>query len=321
MAVNDQQHPWRRKCAGFTLIEIAMVLLIVGLIMGMVLQFGGGIRDARKRQAVVTQLATLDAALASFVAVNKRLPCPANGALANAAAGAGAEMRSAAGTCNPANQANGVVPWVTLGLTGADALDPWNGRITYRVDPQLAGATPRPLLMNMSNCDPSATGAADPATGACKAGPAPCVGSVDCTTPSAFLANKGIDVWDGQNGATGFANRQNNAASGSGAAYVLISHGPSGAGAYNSVGNLQPGMIVLGLDEVQNANGQALAMPATQATVYRNAPLNENDELFVPSPPVTPPPPARTLVHFDDYLSHPTIMTVLNKANLGPRAR
>ena len=327
-----------RHNRGFTLIEMAIVLLIIGLALGMILNVTGSMRDTQNRQLVQTKLAVLDTALANFVAQNKRLPCPANGTLASTAVGVGVETLSAGpppaanppkGTCGPANQTNGVIPWVTLGLTESDATDPWNGRMTYRVFPPLAmqaqsvGASPlTPIaapygLMDMTACDPAGTsnapvaiagacGGFNSATGCTQCAPSSACSTAtlnQCVSPANYLKNKGLDVWDGVNGATGWAIRQNNPALGTGAAYVIISHGPSGTGAYNSSGILQPGSVAAGADELPNRANLGIALPSAQGTTYRDAKLNEN--------------PA---AHFDDYLSHPTIMSVLNKANLGPRA-
>lgn len=306
---------------GFTLIEMAIVLVVIGLLLGILLGPGREILENQKRKAVRAKLDAADTALANFVALNKRLPCPANGTIVSGGVNAGVEA-VALGRCAPLTEINGVLPWVTLGLAEEDARDPWNARLTYRVDPALAAAPPQPLLMNMTNCDPSSTGLAGPG-GICIAPLGACTGNANCTSPANFLAGKGLDVWDGLNGAAGYNARQNNSATVTGAAYVLISHGPSGAGAYNGqTSALQPGSIALGKDlEEQNVNGQPLAKPATQATAYRDAPLNDNTQVYVVPPPIPVPAPApRTAVHFDDYLSHPTIMTVLNRAQLGPRA-
>jgi prepilin-type N-terminal cleavage/methylation domain-containing protein len=303
---------------GFTLIEMAIVLVIVGAAAAMVLKASGGMLDAEKRKSARIRLDTVDTALANFVAIHKRLPCPANGTIATGLPNAGIETLSPAGTCNPITQQFGVLPWITLGLSENDASDPWEGRLTYRVDPALAGSAPLPLLMNMSNCDPSATGPTGPG-GSCISPTSPCTGSVSCTSPTSFLVGKGLDVWDGRNGAAGWAARQNNRTTGTGAAYVLISNGPGGTGAYGHNGGLQPGSVAINPDDEQpNVNNQVLALPATQVNTYRDALLNENQALR-PTPP-GPPQPAQTLTHFDDYLSHPTIMSVLNRANLGPRA-
>lgn len=299
---------------GFTILEMAIVLFIIGLIASLLVGASSTYLEASRRQAVRTQLDALDVALTNFVAINKRLPCPADGSLASGNVLAGVEVL-AAGACSPATQLNGVVPWVTLALSEADIRDPWQHRISYRVDPALAGSTV--LLMNMSNCDPSATGAAG-AGGICSAPAGACTGTAACTSPANYLANKGLDVWDGRNAAAGFAARANNRATGSGAAYVLISHGQNGLGSFGGNGTLQAGSVANGENEIPNQNGTALALPALQATVYRDAPLNDvNDTILPPLPAPQIPQPGN---HFDDYLSHPTIMTVLAKANLGPRA-
>jgi prepilin-type N-terminal cleavage/methylation domain-containing protein len=306
-----------RISPAFTLIEMAIVLVIIGLAAVMLLNFSSAMSDNEKRKNVRARLDTLEIALVNYIALNRRLPCPANGRSATGASGAGIEQRNpGSGAC--LNMVDGVVPWITLGIAENDASDPWGGRLTYRIDPALAG---NQLLMNMSDCDPSSSGATG-AAGICKTPVVPCTGNAGCTSPAAFLAGKGLDVWDGLNGTAGWNARQNNSGAGSGAAWVIISHGPSGAGAYNVRGaNVQPGTVPLGRNlEEQNVNGLALAKPATEANTYRDAPLNDNVLLVVQAPLPAPQLPTRTQLHFDDYLSHPTLMSVLNKANLGPRA-
>ncbi|MES2934252.1 MAG: hypothetical protein V4805_12290 [Pseudomonadota bacterium] len=242
----------------------------------------------------------LDTALANFEAVNKRLPCPANGSIASGALNAGVEtLQVGSGLCNPANQSNGVLPWVTLGISENDALDPWNGRITYRVQPALASNLLR--LMNMSWCDPAGTpsGASGQAL-ACTAG---CAGNT-CMNPLNFLYSKGLKV---QDGASGWLNQSTPAWPGSsppppnssGAAYVLISHGPTGAGAFNSFGLLQAGTVTVGANESANLNNQALL----GTTIFIDMAINNS----------------ASTAHFDDYLSHPTLTDVLGRVSLGAR--
>jgi prepilin-type N-terminal cleavage/methylation domain-containing protein len=317
-----------KKARGFSLVEVAMALVIGGIAVGMIITVTLSLRDGTQRSTIRTQLDTIDTALANFVAQNRRLPCPASGVVPTGNPNAGQEtlwlgpaLPSLIGSCNPSTQSDGIVPWVALGLSEADVTDPWGGRITYRVDPALATGSTFPRLMVMSLCDPSSTGPVNP-SGECKAPVSPCTGNPNCTSPIAFLVNKGLDVWNGINGAPGWALRQNNRGAGTGAAYVLISHGPSGTGAYNKNGvTPQPGSVLAGTnDEVFNLNGNPLKplppapvaapgplspLPASSiANTYRDAPLIE----------------AAGAAHFDDYLSHPTIMSVLNRANLGPRA-
>ncbi|MFZ6758776.1 hypothetical protein ACO0K9_16345 [Undibacterium sp. Ji50W] len=257
-------------------------------------------RQLSNQTAVNATLKKIDIALANFVAQNKRLPCPADGSIASGLPNAGIESPyPAAALCAPATQAKGVVPWVTLGISESEATDPWNGRITYRVQAALANSVTK--LMNMSWCDPAGTTTG--ASGLALACTAACSGTA-CMHPLNFLYSKGLQVQDGLGGwlnqpAPPWAAVPPPPNS-SGAAYVLISHGPTGAGAYNKSGNIQPGSAVVGTNEMANRNNQAL----TGATIFIDA----------------KPDNTLTASHFDDYLSHPTISTVLTNASLGPRS-
>src|SRR4051812_38954815 len=107
-----------QKDRGFTLIEIAIVLLIIGLSMGMLLPMSANFIEAQKRQTVRSMLSVVDAALVNFVVQNRRLPCPADGTISSGVANAGVEtLVVATGICNPATEINGVVPWASLGIS------------------------------------------------------------------------------------------------------------------------------------------------------------------------------------------------------------
>lgn len=257
-------------------------------------------RKLTLQTGVGSTLNNIDTALANFVAQNKRLPCPADGTFASGSANAGIESPfPATGLCSPVNQSNGVVPWVTLGISETDAADPWNGRISYRVQPALASSVTR--LMDMSWCDPA--GIATGAFGLALACNSACIGAT-CMNPLNFLYSKGLQV---QDGAGIWLNRPTPPwapvlpppPNSTGAAYVLISHGPTGAGAYNKNGIIQPGSATVGTNEALNRNNQAL----TGASIFMDA---KQDSTLTPS-------------HFDDYLSHPSITTVLLNANLAAR--
>ncbi len=274
---------------GFTLVEVAIVLVIVGLVLGMTLGVSTGMRDAQNRELARTKLDALDTALANFVVQNKRLPCPATGTVASGALGAGTES-IVAGVCTPATEINGVVPWVTLGISESDATDSWDRRITYRVQAALA-RTVLPTLMDMSSCDPIGAFPAGPSTTlACTA--ATCTTGSNCMAPTIFLTLKGLQVQDA------LGTILNNPATGNGAAYVLISHGPNGAGARTRQGTLIVGSGTVGTGETANSN-----ILSVTGAIFWDAQLSD----------------AQTAAHFDDYLSHPTIMAVLNRAGLGPR--
>lgn len=289
----------QRGAVLIAVVTVVMIMLLTVLAKWAMLDVE---RKLARQTGVGATLSKIDTALANFVAQNKRLPCPANGTIAGGMANAGIENPfPPTGVCNPVNQSNGVVPWVTLGISETDAADPWNGRISYRVQSALANSTTK--LMDMSWCDPAGavTGASGPAL-ACTTG---CVGAA-CMNPLNFIYSKGLQVQDG----TGiWLNRPVPPWPGApvppppnatGAAYVLISHGPNGAGAYSMSGVIQAGSTIVGTSEAPNLNNQALA----GATIFMDALHNS----------------ALTPAHFDDYLSHPTITSVLERANLGPRS-
>lgn len=280
------------RATGFTLIEIVMVLLIFGIVVAMAAAITRGVAASQKRSLTATRMAGIDAALAQFVQQQRRLPCPANGTLASSNNNAGVEGARNAGGCT-GNQQNGVVPFRALALTETDATDGWDRRLTYRLDP-LLGADGG---MDMSGCDPAGTQAgATPR--ACNAG---CVSTnmALCTPPVDFLRGRGLIVrnvagtvlMDPQT-ATAFPP--------TGAAYVLISHGESGGGAYINSGTLTASAVGEGNEEMKNY----ASLPHTAGVTYYL------DDSLMETPGVT---------HFDDVVSRPSVLSVASKAGLAPR--
>jgi prepilin-type N-terminal cleavage/methylation domain-containing protein len=130
--LTHQQH-------GFTLVEIAIVLLIVALLMGGLLPTLSSQIEQRRNSDTSKQLEDIKDALIGFAIINGRLPCPAFGSgnsLESFASGGNASN----GNClnSPSSFYNGFVPAATLGLSGTmDSsgylLDSWGNRIHYAV--------------------------------------------------------------------------------------------------------------------------------------------------------------------------------------------
>jgi len=203
---------------GFTLIEMAVVLVIIGLLLaGLLMPLSTQleqrrIEETRKAMDEITQ------ALIGFALANGRLPCPASPTIASGAVGAGAETNTGAnGSCvsNP-----GVLPWATLGLSETDA---WNRRYTYRVTGSFA----------------------DGLDGAGLAG-----ATAPCGTPRAGVSFELCST--GDNTVLAAAG---GATLASGIPAVVVSHGPNGLGGYTTAGILLPGAVG---EEANNTGGTVI---------------------------------------------------------------
>ena len=271
---------------GFTLVEILVVLVIVAILLTMASVLTRGISAAQKRSLTATRITAVDNALVQFVMQQRRLPCPADGTIASGLANAGVEMRDGLGACTPANQVNGVVPWVTLGMPEVETTDGWDRRLTYRAHPTLVGDN----TMDMSQCDPAGTGPAS-GGGLCVPG---CVSTslATCTSPASYLATKGLRI---QNIVGAALMTQPT----TGAAYVVVSHGETAGGAYLNSGQLATSTTTDGLEEQKNYATTAVTQPYyVDDSVSDVAGAN----------------------HFDDTVSRPAVLSVISKAALGPRS-
>lgn len=117
-----------KPSGGFTLVEMAIVLVIVGLLLGGLLMPLAAQIEQRRISETQKALDEINQALLGFAIANKSLPCPADPTLASGAAGAGQARAFAASACTGGN--SGALPWATLGVSETDA---WGNRYTYRV--------------------------------------------------------------------------------------------------------------------------------------------------------------------------------------------
>jgi prepilin-type N-terminal cleavage/methylation domain-containing protein len=128
-----------RTRRGFTLIEIAIVLVVIGLLLSGGLLATSPILQSARLNETKQKMATVEAALLGYVIANGCLPCPAvRGAATTGQAQFGATTYTNncnTGICVGTTAGVGLVPWVTLGIAENDATDAWNQRFTYAVDP------------------------------------------------------------------------------------------------------------------------------------------------------------------------------------------
>ena len=125
------QNALHQDTRGFTLVEMAIVLIIVSLLIGGMMMSLTSQQDISSIRETEKRLGDIKDALIGFAAANGRLPCPA----APPPAG-GAESPPSTGACTNALQ-SGYVPASLLGTTPTDdkgyALDAWNNPIRYAV--------------------------------------------------------------------------------------------------------------------------------------------------------------------------------------------
>jgi prepilin-type N-terminal cleavage/methylation domain-containing protein len=118
----------KKNASGFTLAEMAIVLVIVGLLIGGLLVPLTTQIEQRRVGETQKALDEIKEALIGFAVANGRLPRPAT------AFNNGAENPAA---CATEAACTGFIPWSTLGITKLDA---WNKIIRYSVTPAFANA-------------------------------------------------------------------------------------------------------------------------------------------------------------------------------------
>lgn len=217
----------RRGARGFTLIEMAIVLVVIGLVFSGGLLAVAPVLESSKLNETNAKLDRIEQALIVYVIRYGCLPCPADPSIATGTTNAGLSFGTGAPThyssgCNAscdfaaASPAQGAVPWATLGLSEEEGKDAFGERIDYAVTPTL-------VATNSMVRTPPATYPA---------------GTLEVTVTAATNS-------------TAIATRPRNT---SAAAYVLVSHGIDRSLAWNSAGsqNADPNSST---DQTENSDG------------------------------------------------------------------
>ena len=112
---------------GFTLVELAVVIAIIGLLLGGLLDPLANQVEGRRVSDTQNELREIKEALYGFVLTNGRLPCPDK----DDATADGTEDRIPVAAPVACEVAEGLLPWTDLGVTERDS---WNNRFRYIVD-------------------------------------------------------------------------------------------------------------------------------------------------------------------------------------------
>jgi Tfp pilus assembly protein PilV len=251
-------------------------------------------RPLEEQRTTEQRMDSLEKALKAYTVIHARLPCPAKGnALATDFDFGLFFPNAATATCtNP----DGIVPWRTLGISQSEAMDGWGRFISYRVPvdtpappavPTTAGMT-RANAADMTNCDeyellPTPVSAPT----------FECPSSLDARDKNPVPLSVPLGFLDVRPGLTVRVNGTDQTQ----IAWVLISHGPTGLGAWWSGQN--PASRVCGLQQMPPANSDecnnTLALPVPPASFVQRPPqvLAANGQ---------PLNPAVDTNHFDDVV-------------------
>ena len=186
--------------AGFSLLELSVVLVVIAVVLGFGISMGDNAIKAAQRVNVQQRMATIKEALDFYQQTTGYLPCPALITLKPSDPNFGVQVRPAGGFCGAGliitaqNDAYvGAVPVRSLGLPDSYAGDVWGNKFTYTVGTE--------AIHNSNNY------AGDPAV---------------------------LHVFYGDRTGVHYevTMQADGVTPGAGATFVLVSHGPDGRGAY-----------------------------------------------------------------------------------------
>lgn len=219
------------RAAGFTLVEMAVVLLIVALLLGGLLPTLSSRVEQQRMSEVRKQLDEIEQAVIGYALSSGRLPCPASssskGTESFASGGSAAN-----GDCSNFN--DGYAPAATLGLVTADgyAVDPWGNRIRYALTKSNNKAFTSINGMSatgMSSLTPDLL-VCTTATG---------ISATSCASGAALTASPGVPLViystgkNGSYGGTGADEAANPNANSNNNDRVFVSHTPTASSAAN----------------------------------------------------------------------------------------
>lgn len=286
------------RCAGFTLVEISIVILIVAIAGYAVVNTYTTLNKVIRENSTEINFNIIQDALSAYVDRNMRLPCPMRPTFAGMPEPMGYEAGSGVNGGNIPNNCpvlEGILPYATLGLTDQQIRDGYGHFITYRIarshgrDPS-AGAQVhencrgRMWIETPMNSNANVNIHPELARFCCRASEGG-VNDLDIEMrpqPAAGLQ----DVWrlpvDNGGARYGGVNTPSGTALPSNAVnrntirpiYVLVSHGEQGVGAFREDGSGARNAGFLGVDEAVNAS------TGSSRFAIRRTALQENDVTF-----------------------------------------
>ncbi|HSN19462.1 MAG TPA: hypothetical protein VLS49_02220 [Usitatibacter sp.] len=268
--------PGRERGAGGVFIFVILLLALAFLVAMFTLTRTSTAVDEQAQTK--KSLAAAAAALEQYAGASGRLPCPA-------------DPTKDDGLASPATASvncdfpQGTLPWATIGMRRDDAYDAWGWKISYRVYSNVAGSMTQANGASMVDCDTvQALTTREPVDATTKL-----CATTHNTVDSDFITGKGLSVTD-------FGTVYDGTKASGGAAYVLISHGQTGLGAYSAAGVQKS--LPTSTDEKNNTKdiGPFVFEAASAPDVASTAPG-----------------------HYDDILVYRTVADLAKNANLAAR--
>ena len=145
-----EHHVARRSQQGFSLLELSIVFVIIGAIVGALIVPIAQQQQAAQIKTVNNQLEDIKEALLNYYKIYKRLPCPAF----VDSNGYEEKVRTTSGTCTGGTR-HGFVPYQTIGIKGAtneDGLlvDVWGSAYRYSITLASSSSTTNPSCFTLS---------------------------------------------------------------------------------------------------------------------------------------------------------------------------
>ena len=125
---------------GFSLVEIAFVIVIGGLLISMFVSSLSQFFSSAKQAELLAQERIINEAIQEYLQVNGKLPCPARSTDTIDSANFGREVSlncqtvlTGSGIDVSAGVVTGMLPVRSLNISDSNAFDPWKSRYTYSV--------------------------------------------------------------------------------------------------------------------------------------------------------------------------------------------
>ena len=247
----------RATARGFTLLEMAIVIFIIGLLTAGLIGPVQVQLEARERHKTLDYLSQASEALYGYALTQRRLPCPDTD-------GDGMANPPYTGANGDCTKETGFLPWAELGVAPADA---WGNRLTYSV-------REKQFTWPAQNAACDGNSATLPEFDLCSQG------NISITTRGDKAATAG----------TVESKFTYPAATADNVAAVLVSHGRNGYGAMGADGDLRGVVPAANVDEKENADDDNAFVTRGYSGVQQDcadnedesSPLCEFDDLVMP---------------------------------------